>query len=657
MSSLLKLRRGSTVSHSTFTGADGEVTFNTDTNQLVTHDGTTAGGFPHVKAADLVASGGASLMGYMPSGVGAVATDVQSKLRESVSFADFGCTGVGDETAKIQAALTYASANGKAIVDFSGKTFNYSSNLTVGAIELIGNFTLNGTGSAFLTISGTLIEIGYVSSAATKGDSSVVLSAVSGLTKNDLVILWNSIPYSYSIHRSNYYDGEFARVSGVSGSTVSLQSNLLTSYAGAATQKVFKSSGIRVVIDGPSFTGDGVFSVRIRYAANVEVSAKLISSSAFESALIINNCYNVRVNGGRYYTPYEVSGGGYGINIANSQFVYINKVDAFGGRHPVTTGGGAENGAVPCRYIYVENSVLTNDPASGVYAADFHGNTLDSYYKDCTIYGRIGLAGENVSAIDCKVHSWPNSNAGPLGMHEVVGGKIAFHGCTTFVGKDSIADWIVGTVASGLSAKISKPYQVDVRGLDATLNAAVTHLVNAFENSGQPNAWVLDDFGIRGTLSGLVNMVLFTKVAPGLDAYSINITNPTFGTSPYTLVGKSGTTLPSTKFLFPDTVGSGSNGFWTKFADGTMTCHHYLTPTDEISTAFLGGFRSGGVTWTYPQVFIATPEVSITPSNGSATGATISSKTTSACIFFGLATSTQTSAARAFSVTATGRWY
>jgi hypothetical protein len=32
MSSLLKLRRGSTVAHSTFTGADGEVTFNTDTN-------------------------------------------------------------------------------------------------------------------------------------------------------------------------------------------------------------------------------------------------------------------------------------------------------------------------------------------------------------------------------------------------------------------------------------------------------------------------------------------------------------------------------------------------------------------------------------------------------------------------------------------------
>ena len=39
MSSLLKLRRGSTLSHETFTGAEGEVTFDTDKNAIVTHGG------------------------------------------------------------------------------------------------------------------------------------------------------------------------------------------------------------------------------------------------------------------------------------------------------------------------------------------------------------------------------------------------------------------------------------------------------------------------------------------------------------------------------------------------------------------------------------------------------------------------------------------
>jgi hypothetical protein len=42
----VRLRRGTTVQHSTFTGADGEVTFDTTKKVLVLHDGVTAGGKP-----------------------------------------------------------------------------------------------------------------------------------------------------------------------------------------------------------------------------------------------------------------------------------------------------------------------------------------------------------------------------------------------------------------------------------------------------------------------------------------------------------------------------------------------------------------------------------------------------------------------------------
>lgn len=40
----VKLRRGTTVEHKTFVGAEGEITVDTDLKRLVAHDGVTPGG-------------------------------------------------------------------------------------------------------------------------------------------------------------------------------------------------------------------------------------------------------------------------------------------------------------------------------------------------------------------------------------------------------------------------------------------------------------------------------------------------------------------------------------------------------------------------------------------------------------------------------------
>ena len=50
MAKLLKLRRGTTSQHGSFTGAEGEVTVDTDKESLVVHNGSTAGGFPIARA-------------------------------------------------------------------------------------------------------------------------------------------------------------------------------------------------------------------------------------------------------------------------------------------------------------------------------------------------------------------------------------------------------------------------------------------------------------------------------------------------------------------------------------------------------------------------------------------------------------------------------
>ena len=82
---------------------------------LKTSTATTIGTYDNITGnasgiyATFAASPGSSLVGYLPGGTGAVASTVQTKLREQVSVKDFGAVGngVADDTAAIQAAITY----------------------------------------------------------------------------------------------------------------------------------------------------------------------------------------------------------------------------------------------------------------------------------------------------------------------------------------------------------------------------------------------------------------------------------------------------------------------------------------------------------------------------------------------------------------------
>ena len=98
MAKLLKLRRGTTSQHSSFTGAEGEVTVDTDKETLVVHDGSTAGGHP-VAAEDLANVSSSTIAGRLNNdslatskiAAGALPTDVTIATAnindDAVSFA------------------------------------------------------------------------------------------------------------------------------------------------------------------------------------------------------------------------------------------------------------------------------------------------------------------------------------------------------------------------------------------------------------------------------------------------------------------------------------------------------------------------------------------------------------------------------------------
>jgi len=79
MSITVKLRRGTTTQHSTFTGEEAEVTVDTTKDVVVVHDGVTTGGHPMAKASDLATvafSGDYNDLSNLPSGPLLTTTDI-----------------------------------------------------------------------------------------------------------------------------------------------------------------------------------------------------------------------------------------------------------------------------------------------------------------------------------------------------------------------------------------------------------------------------------------------------------------------------------------------------------------------------------------------------------------------------------------------------
>ena len=183
MAKQVLIRRGTTAQHAAFAGALGEITLDTDSNALITHDGVTLGGFP----------GG----GYLPAGTGAVATTVQAKSRERVSVFDFMTSAqiadvrsgapVLDVTTAIQAAIDYASTGHYTLTVPSGiylvSALTLKSNVSmVGELRQAAEAGISVVGSVFKQLGTT----GDVFTTANFPTSTV------GAVITDLIIRGNS---------------------------------------------------------------------------------------------------------------------------------------------------------------------------------------------------------------------------------------------------------------------------------------------------------------------------------------------------------------------------------------------------------------------------------------------------------------------------------
>ena len=104
MAKLLKLRRGTTSQHNTFTGAEGEVTIDTTKDTAVVHDGAQAGGRPlaredmsNVSSASIASRLGADSIATTKIAGGALPTDVTVTNANVVSNAAIAGTKISPD--------------------------------------------------------------------------------------------------------------------------------------------------------------------------------------------------------------------------------------------------------------------------------------------------------------------------------------------------------------------------------------------------------------------------------------------------------------------------------------------------------------------------------------------------------------------------------
>ena len=157
MAKLLKLRRGTTSQHNTFTGAEGEVTIDTTKDTAVVHDGSTAGGTPLAKE-DMSNVSSSSIAGRL--GADAIATTkiAGGTLPSDVKVTDSNVSGNLTITSAdiVDGSIVNADVNASAAIAGTKISPNFGSQnvVTTGTIASDNITISNAAPSLFFTESG-----------------------------------------------------------------------------------------------------------------------------------------------------------------------------------------------------------------------------------------------------------------------------------------------------------------------------------------------------------------------------------------------------------------------------------------------------------------------------------------------------------------------
>ena len=273
MATVLKLRRGTTSEHSTFTGAEGEVTVDITKDTLVVHDGSTAGGFPLALESDV--TGVISLTDLS-------ATDAGGDGSFTYDNSTGAFTYTGPSAAEVRAH--FSAGTGITLTDGAIATTitQYTDSLARAAISVTDS---GGDGSLSYNSGTGVITYTGPSQAEANTRIDARLSGTSGVDYTSGVI---SLASSTAGAGLSYSSGVLSIASGAAGAGLTLTSGVLAVGAGtgisvAADTVGLATSGVTAGVYGDS-TSVAQITVdaygRITSASNVTIAGDITAVTA-----------------------------------------------------------------------------------------------------------------------------------------------------------------------------------------------------------------------------------------------------------------------------------------------------------------------------------------------------------------------------------------
>jgi hypothetical protein len=502
---------------------------------------------------------------YNQGDTGAINRTVEARLQDYVSVADFGAdpTGVADSR---QAIIDAINASTK--IYFPPGTYTSSDAIVVRNkdVEIEGsNSSLTFT-SGFFDIGGAIGDT-YTLAANAAFGANVFTVTGGSFTTEDVMQLVDTTPFSGSLHRSYYHEGQLFTMYKVAGNVLTTNENALAPWSTGANITVKKISPVRVTIKdlhvfAPNTT-QSAYACRIIHSKDIYLENSTFQGGDVAGITISNSKGGVVFGCKCVNTAPTTSGLQYGISIDDSEDIVVDACEIFGTRHGTGLGGAGNSGT---KFIVIQNSTIAGDQTASSYVSDIHGDCAYITYQNNTIYGGAGVGGEYASYLNNVIYANNNTSFDPaFDFTEIVGGNFIIDGNQIYMPTTNNNGSVISSTSSAFWSKISYNYHVQITNNEISCNANNASIVlfgtHYLAPTVQPSiTWENNQF--RNVCSNISRIIHIASIIDPATSTYVAATGPflikdftphgTMASTVKVFSVSSGTIANGAKFFFPE---------------------------------------------------------------------------------------------------------